>query len=66
MARHGFAALCVLASFGIGNMVQTNSVSGALQAAFGIPKPLTGVVIAVIVALAAFGGVRQIAKVCES
>ena len=60
-----FAALCVLASFGIGNMVQANSVSGALQAAFGIPKPLTGVVIAVIVALAAFGGVRQIAKVCE-
>ncbi len=60
-----FAALCVLASFGIGNMVQANSVSGALQAAFSIPKPLTGVVIAVIVALAAFGGVRQIAKVCE-
>jgi len=60
-----FAVICVLASFGVGNMVQANSISDAVSSAFGISKPLVGGMIAVVVAIAAFGGVKAIAKTCE-
>ena len=60
-----FAVICVVASFGVGNMVQSNSVSDALESAFHWNKNIIGVILAVIVALAAFGGVSQIAKICE-
>lgn len=60
-----FAVICVLASFGVGNMVQVNSVADALGSAFGVSKPLTGGVIAVVIALSACGGMKAIAKLCE-
>lgn len=60
-----FAGVCVFASFGIGNMTQSNSVSAALESAFHWNKTIIGITLAVIVALAAFGGVVQIAKICE-
>lgn len=60
-----FAVVCLLASFGVGNMVQSHSVAEALNAAFGLSKPLVGLAVAVIVSLAAFSGIRSIAKFCE-
>lgn len=60
-----FALLCLLASFGVGNMVQSNSISEAFASAFGLSKPLVGVVVAVAVGLVAFGGMKSIAKLCE-
>lgn len=60
-----FAVVCVLASFGIGNMVQVNSVSSALSSAFGWNETVIGIGIALVVAAAAFGGMRQIAGICE-
>lgn len=58
-----FAAFAGLAGFGIGNTVQANSVADALNAAFGVPFWLTGVVLAALVGLVLIGGIRRIAAV---
>lgn len=60
-----FAIFCVLASFGIGNMAQSNSISSAMQSNFNIPTVVTGVVLAIIAALVVLGGIKRIAKVTE-
>lgn len=60
-----FAALCAACSLGIGNMTQVNSVSTALESAFHIPAPLSGGVVALVVTLVVFGGVKRIARVTE-
>lgn len=60
-----FAIFCVLASFGIGNMAQSNSISSAMQSNFNIPTAVTGVVLAVIAALVVLGGIKRIAMVTE-
>jgi AGCS family alanine or glycine:cation symporter len=58
-----FAIFGALAGFGIGNMVQANSVADALQANLDVPFWLTGVVMAVLVFLVLIGGIQRIAQV---
>ena len=60
-----FSIFCVLASFGIGNMTQVNSISSAMKSNFNIPTVVTGVVLAVIAALVIVGGIKRIASVTE-
>lgn len=60
-----FSVFCLLASFGIGNMSQINSIAENMQAAFSIPKMATGVVLMVIAALVIVGGIKRIASVAE-
>lgn len=60
-----FSVGCVLASFGMGNMAQSNSIAGALQDTFGVALPVTGLVLAVLLAIMTFGGIRRIARVAE-
>ncbi|MCL4814297.1 MAG: sodium:alanine symporter family protein [Vicinamibacteraceae bacterium] len=60
-----FAVLVPLAAFGIGNMVQANSVAASLQASFGIQPWLTGAVLIVLVAAVILGGIRRIGEVTE-
>ena len=60
-----FAALVSLAAFGIGNMVQANSVADSLRASFGIATPVTGIVLAVLSAAVILGGIRRIGEVTE-
>lgn len=60
-----FAAACVFASFGMGNMAQTNSIAHALQNSFGISSAATGVVLCVLLLFLTFGGVRRVARVTE-
>ncbi|MBR0512955.1 MAG: alanine:cation symporter family protein [Clostridia bacterium] len=60
-----FAFFCLVASFGIGNMTQVNSISGNLDAVFGIPTWVTGVVIMLLVGLVVVGGLKRIASVTE-
>lgn len=60
-----FAWFCVLASFGIGNMSQTNSIAGNLEAAFGVPPWVSGGVLAAGTALILAGGLRRVAAVTE-
>ena len=60
-----FALFCLLASFGIGNMSQINSIAGNMKAAFGIPNIITGVILMVLAGLVILGGIKRIASVTE-
>ncbi|MDD7332855.1 MAG: sodium:alanine symporter family protein [Lachnospiraceae bacterium] len=58
-----FAFFATIASFGIGNMTQGNSISSALQATFHVPVEATGVVISILVLIIIIGGIRTISSV---
>ena len=58
-----FALFGTVAAFGIGNMVQSNSVSDALHSNFGLSPTITGIVLAVLVGLVILGGVQRIGVV---
>lgn len=60
-----FSFFCLLASFGIGNMTQVNSISGNMEAVFGVPTWVTGLVVMAAVALVVVGGLQRIALVTE-
>lgn len=60
-----FAALTAVAAFGIGNMVQANSIAAMLQETWRIPPWISGAVMTAFTALVILGGIRSIARVCE-
>jgi AGCS family alanine or glycine:cation symporter len=60
-----FAALTAVAAFGIGNMVQANSISTMVRDQFGISVWLSGAAMAVFTCVVIVGGIRSIARVCE-
>lgn len=60
-----FSVLIIIALGFMGNMVQANSVGGAMEAAFGVSSEIVGVALA-LVSLAVFlGGVKRIVAVAE-
>ncbi len=71
-----FAVFATLASFGIGNLSQANSITGSINQALIAFVPsmesnrdtvslLVGIGIAVLTAVALFGGIKRIGKVTE-
>lgn len=60
-----FSCFCVLASFGIGNMSQVNSIAGNMNSAFGVPTWITGVLLVLLSALVIVGGLKTVAAVTE-
>ena len=60
-----FSAFCLLASFGIGNMSQVNSIAANMEAAFSIPTFVTGIALVILAALVIVGGLKRIASVTE-
>ncbi len=58
-----FAVFASVAAFGIGNMVQSNSVADAVQATFNIPAWITGVVLMICTAAVVLGGIKSIGRV---
>lgn len=60
-----FAALTAVAAFGIGNMVQANSISHMVDESFGIPVWITGIILTILTAIVIIGGIKSISKVCE-
>ncbi len=60
-----FAMFATIASFGIGNMVQANSVAEPVLTSFGIPKLATGLVIGVLVFMVIVGGIKRIGQVAS-
>lgn len=58
-----FALFASIAAFGIGNMVQSNSVADAVHATFNIPVGVTGVILMIFVGLVVIGGIKSIGKV---
>jgi len=60
-----FALLTSLAAFGIGNMVQANSVADALGTTFGMSPANTGILLIVVTAAVILGGIKRIGQVTE-
>lgn len=60
-----FALFGLLASFGIGNMAQINSISTSMYNSLKIDPLYTGVAIAIVVSLVIIGNVQRIAKTTE-
>ena len=58
-----FALFVTLASFGIGNMTQANSIAAALSHSYGVPSYVTGAVIMVLALAVLIRGIRSIGKV---
>ena len=58
-----FAIFALLASFGIGNLTQANSISDAVNSTFTIPTWVTGLILTVMVLLIVLGGIQSISKV---
>jgi len=60
-----FAFLTAITAFGIGNMVQANSISTLVQDTFKISPWITGVIMTFFTAVVILGGIKSIANVCE-
>ena len=60
-----FALFGALAAFGIGSMVQSQSIASAMNSQFSIPTWVTGAVIAVLAAIILIGGIKRIGQVTE-
>ena len=60
-----FALFGGLAGFGIGNMVQANSIADAMQTSFGWSTTVTGTVLLVLTAAVILGGIRRISAVAN-
>jgi len=60
-----FALFGMIAAFGIGNMVQSNTVASELYASFQVPPWITGIVMATLTGAVILGGIKRIAKVAE-
>ena len=58
-----FAIFGTVAAFGIGNMFQSNAVSGALSSKFDINPMISGVVMAVLAAVVIIGGIKRLGAV---
>lgn len=57
-----FAVFTVIASFGIGNMTQSNAVSSVLYSQLGLAQWVSGVVLLVLTSLVILGGIKSIGK----
>lgn len=60
-----FAVFGFTAAFGIGNLVQANSVADAVSTTFGLPPLYTGVILALLVGSVIIGGIKRIGSFTE-
>ena len=58
-----FALFAVLASFGIGNLTQANSIASAINTTFDVPLWILGIIITVLALVIIVGGIQSISKV---
>lgn len=58
-----FAVFAAVAAFGIGNMVQSNSVADAVKYSFDLPVEITGIILALATGIVLLGGIKSIGKV---
>ena len=60
-----FAFFASIATFGAGNMTQSNSIASLLQQTFKVPNIVSGIVVTVIVGLVIIGGIKRITTLTE-
>ena len=58
-----FAAFTVISALGSGNLPQSNSLAAGVEASFGVPTWITGLVLALLLGTVIIGGIRRIAAV---
>lgn len=58
-----FAIFTVIASFGIGNLTQANSIADSLNDTFGFSTVIVGIVLTVLALAIIVGGIKTISKV---
>lgn len=58
-----FAGATILSSFGTGNMPQINNISNALFATFGVEQWISGLILAILLAMVILGGIKRIVQV---
>lgn len=58
-----FAFFAVIASFGIGNMTQGNSIATSIHSTFGVSTTVVGVILTILSLLIIIGGIKTISKV---
>lgn len=61
-----FAFFTAIAAFGIGNMVQANSIAELVRDTFHISPWITGALMTLLTAVVILGGIRSIARVCQA
>ena len=61
-----FAVFASIAAFGIGNMVQSNSVAKGLESTFGIEPWATGIALCLATGMVIIGGIRSIARTASA
>lgn len=62
----GFFAVTIIIALGfVGNMVQSNSIATAVNAAFGLNKTIVGIITAIFAGLILIGGMSRIASFAE-
>lgn len=60
-----FALFAVIASFGIGNLTQANSISTAIEDTFGVSTWIVGIIITILALVIIVGGIKSISKVSQ-
>ncbi len=60
-----FSIFCVVASFGIGNMSQINTIAANMNQVFHIPTFIMGIILMILAAVVIIGGLKRIASVTE-
>ncbi len=60
-----FSVFCVIASFGIGNMSQINTIAANMNQVFSIPNIVMGIILMILAAVVIIGGLKRIASVTE-
>ena len=60
-----FAVFAAVASFGIGNIAQSNSIANAVNETMGINPLITGIIVAIGAGIVILGGIKRIAQVTE-
>ncbi len=61
-----FAVCCVGASFGMGNMTQSNAMAQTLEVAFSLPPLVTGAAAAAITGAVILGGAKRIGRFTQA
>jgi AGCS family alanine or glycine:cation symporter len=61
-----FAALTAVTAFGIGNMVQANSIATLLKETYNVSPTISGLIMTALTAVVILGGIHSIARVCEA
>jgi alanine or glycine:cation symporter, AGCS family len=57
-----FAIAAAISAFGIGNMVQSNTVAASVQEEFGIAPAVTGIVLTIGAGIVILGGIKTIGR----